>query len=118
MAGSQWFSVFDMASGYWQVPMAAKDKHLTAFATKDGLFEWNVMPFGLRNAPATYCKLMGTVLAGMTYRDCMVYMDDVMVFSKDIDSHLQAQTRVFERLREHNLMVSPAKTFLFHEEAT
>ena len=81
MSGSRWFSVFDMASGYWQVAVAEEDKPLTAFVTKEGPFEWNSMPFGLRCAPATHCRLMGKVLAGLNYVDCLVYMDDVVVFS-------------------------------------
>ena len=61
-----------MASGYWQVEMAAEDKAKTAFRTRDGLFEFNVMPFGLTNAPSTFQRLMDLVLAGLTWQMCLV----------------------------------------------
>ena len=105
MGGSRYFSGFDMTSGYWQVEMAEEDKPKTAFVTRDGLFEWNRMPFGLRNAPATYCRLMGKVLAGLTHTDCMVYMDDVLVFSESYEGHIEKLDRVFQRFREHGLTV-------------
>ena len=76
------------------------------------------MPFGLRSAPATFCRLMGKVLAGLNYLDCLVYMEDMMVFSPDIESHVAKLTRVFDRLREHNLMVNPFKTHLFQRKTT
>ncbi|CEP03612.1 hypothetical protein PBRA_009497 [Plasmodiophora brassicae] len=78
MQGAPCFSAFDLTSGCWQVPVAEADQYKSAFVTRDGLFEWNRMPFGLKCAPATFCRLMGKVIAGMSFVDCLVYMDDVV----------------------------------------
>jgi RNase H-like domain found in reverse transcriptase/Reverse transcriptase (RNA-dependent DNA polymerase) len=113
-----------MSSGYWQVEMQEDSKKLTAFATRSGLFEWNRMPFGLKCSPATYCRLMHMVLNGLTYIDCLVYLDDVLIFSgnpkddlaEELDVHLCKLYKVFRRLRQHKLTVNPSKTFLFQRK--
>ena len=81
LSGSKLFSTLDMLSGYWQVEMSPADREKTAFCTPDGLFEFKVMPFGLCNAPATFQRLMDTVLAGLQWSSCLVYIDDVIVLS-------------------------------------
>ena len=79
LAGSKLFSTLDLLSGYWQVEVADADKEKTAFTTQEGLFEFNVMPFGLCNAPATFQRLMDLVLAGVQWSRCLVYLDDIIV---------------------------------------
>ena len=81
LSGSKWFSTIDLLSGYWQVNIAENDKEKTAFITHDGLFEFNVMPFGLSNAPATFQGLMNLALSGMLWSECLVYLDDIIVFA-------------------------------------
>ena len=88
LAGSQWFSTLDLISGYWQVKLDDNDRHKTAFSAPDGLFEFNVMPFGLCNAPATFQRLMDMVLAGMNWKTCLVYLDDIIILGKDFPTHL------------------------------
>ena len=80
LAGAQWFTTLDLLSGYWQVGLTEAARQKSAFVTRRGLFLWNVMPFGLCNAPSTFERLMETVLAGLQWRTCLIYIDDVVVF--------------------------------------
>ena len=82
LGGSKWFTSIDLASGYWQVEVAEEDKEKTAFITKYGLFEYNVMPFGLCNAPATFQRLMNTALGDILWKFVMDYIDDISIYSK------------------------------------
>ena len=70
-------------SGYWQVEMDPADKQKTAFDCQEGLFLFNIMPFGVTNAPWTFERLMETVLAGLQYNICLVYLDDIIVYGAD-----------------------------------
>ena len=75
--------------GYWQVEVAAKDREKTVFYTPDDLFEFNVLPFGLSNAPSTFQMMMDLVLAGLQWTKCLVYLDDVIVVGTTFSEHLQ-----------------------------
>ena len=85
LAGAKYFSTLDMASGYWQVPMDSASQEKTAFSTYAGLYEFNKMPFGLVNAPATFQRLMEIALAGLTQDCCLTYLDDVLVIGRSIE---------------------------------
>ena len=89
LEGMRYFSSLDLKSGYWQIPMAEHDKEKTAFITPGGLYQFRVMPFGLTNAPATFQRMMDLVLAGIKWQHCLVYLDDVLVFSRSFDEHLR-----------------------------
>ena len=81
--GARYFSTLDLKSGYWQVPIREEDKAKTAFRASNGqLFEFNQLPFGLCNAPATFSRLMDRALAGLAWEVCLYYLDDIIVFSK------------------------------------
>lgn len=105
--GTKYHSVLDLRAGYWQVPIAECDKEKTAFSTPDGLFEFNVMAFGLSNAPATFMRLMSIVLAGLDFSHC--FIDDTLVSSCEWMAHLQHLRTVFERFRKFNLRLKPEK---------
>ena len=112
LAGSQWFSTLDLTSGYWQVEISEADKDKTAFCTPDGLFRFNVMPFGLCNAPATFQRLMDAVLGGLQWDQCLVYLDDIIVLGRSFESHLKALSDVLGRLERAGLRLKPAKCHL------
>ena len=98
LAGKQWFSTLDLASGYWQVSLSQEARVKTAFATHSGLFQFRVMPFGLCNAPATFERLMDRVLQGLRWSHCLVYLDDIISFGSTFDGALTNLTLIFERL--------------------
>ena len=109
LAGSKWFTTLDLLSGYWQVEVSPEDREKTAFCTHEGLFEFRVMPFGLCNAPATFQRLMDSVLAGLQWSTCLVYIDDIVIPGKTFQAHLTHLRAVFDRLSEAGLKLKPRK---------
>jgi len=107
------FSTLDLRSGYYQIKVNEEDIPKTAFITTDGLWEFVRMPFGLVNAPATFCRTMNTAFAGLRYSKVIVYLDDVVVFSKDIEKHFEDLQIVFKRLIDNNLKLKPTKCHFF-----
>lgn len=81
MGKAKYFSTFDLNSAYWQIPVNPNDKEKTAFISHTGLFEFDVMPFGLCNAPATFQRYMDLIFAGIKWISCLIYLDDIIVFS-------------------------------------
>ena len=115
LAGKQWFSTLDLASGYWQVSLSQDARAKTAFATHSGLFQFRVMPFGLCNAPATFERLMDRVLQGLRWSRCLVYLDDIISFGGTFGAALSNLTLIFERLRLYGLQLKSSKCHLFRE---
>ena len=113
LAGKQWFSTLDLASGYWQVSLSQEARVKTAFATHSGLFQFRVMPFGLRNAPVTFERLMDRALQGLWWSRCLVYLDDIISFGSTFDGALANLTLIFERLRSYRLQLKSTKCHLF-----
>ena len=109
LAGSKWFTTLDLKSGYWQVEVDPEHREKTAFCTQEGLFEFNVMPFGLCNAPATFQRLMDSVLAGLQWSACLVYIDDIIIMGKSFEEHLHNLQQVFERIKLAGLKLHPGK---------
>ena len=105
-----------MNSGYWQLLLAVADRSKTAFPTKDGLYEFLRMPFGLCNAPATFQHAVQLVFRGMTWREVLTYLDDINVLGTGFEDHLTNLHKVFERLQEHNLKLKPRKCKFFQTE--
>ena len=100
LAEATFFSTLDLRSGYWQVEVDPGNREKTAFCAPEGLFEFNVMPFGLCNAPATLQWLMDSVLASLHWRDCLVYINDIVVVGKSFEEHLHNLQQVLEHLRQ------------------
>ena len=103
------FSLLDLKSGYWQIPMDKDSKQKTAFSTHQGSFQWNVLPFGLMNAPSSFQMLMSQVFQGMTFKHLIIYIDDLLVYSKSFAEHLEHLQAVFDRLRGARLKLHPKK---------
>ena len=103
LGGSRLFSALDLKNGYWQVEIDERDREKTAFITPNGLYHFNVMPFGLCNAPATFERLMDSILRTLPFEMCLCYIDDVIIFSQDFESHLERLEKVLVCIREAGL---------------
>jgi hypothetical protein len=109
MAGAKWFTTFDLRSSYHQVEMEPKYADKTAFISREGSFRFLTMPFGLCNAGATFQRLMDVIMTGLNFEACLVYLDDIVVFSRDLEQYLQRIRQVLERLRTASLKLKPNK---------
>ncbi|KAF0736150.1 Uncharacterized protein FWK35_00026021 [Aphis craccivora] len=97
------YSTMDLKSGYWQVGLSPETRPLTVFRTQRGLYQFRVMPFGVKNAPATFCRLVSEVFRGLVGKFVLVYLDDIVVYSESPDQHLNHLQRVLERLLSYGL---------------
>ncbi|GFX60862.1 retrovirus-related Pol polyprotein from transposon 17.6 [Trichonephila clavipes] len=116
LSGHKWFSTLDLKSGYWQVEIYPEDREKTAFTSGQGLWQFKVMPFGLCNAPATFERLMETVLKGLTFEACLIYLDDVIIGGRTFEEHLQNIRKVLSKLSDANLKLNPSKCKFFQKE--
>ena len=109
LSGAAWFSCLDLKSGYYQIEMEEADKQKTAFWCPLGFYEFNRMPQGICNAPATFQRLMEKCIGDMAFTDVLVYLDDLLVFSRTLEEHEQKLDRVLSRLEEYGLKLNPEK---------
>jgi len=105
----RWFSTLDLSSGYHQIAMGQGSKERTAFITQDGLFQFNVMAFGLNGAPATFTRAMQHVMRGLEWYWLLIYLDDIIVFSSTFSEHLDHLKQVFQRFRDADLRLNAKK---------
>lgn len=109
LAGSAWFSTLDFSNGYWQVEVAKEDREKTAFTTGRGLYQWRAMPMGLTNSPATFQRMMELVLRGLPWHICIVYLDDILIYSRTYEDHLCHLEEVLTRIQSAGLKLNPGK---------
>ena len=116
LGGSCWFSTLDL-SGFHQVSIAEEDRPKTAFLIPaSNLWQWRVFPFGLINSPSVFERLMERVFAGLAFLILLIYLDDIIVYSKTFDEHLQNLKTVLERLKNANLKLNPKKCILLRKK--
>lgn len=113
LSGSQWFSVLDLKSGYYQIEVEETDKSKTAFVCPLGFWEFNRMPQGVTNAPSTFQRLMEKCMGDMHLKEVLVFLDDLIVFSKTLEEHEARLMKVLDRLKEFGLKLSPEKCSFF-----
>ena len=106
---AKFITTLDLASGFWQIPMAEEDISKTAFVCPRGQFEWLVMPFGLCNAPSTFQSMMDEVLRPFISRFVVVYMDDVTIYSNTLEEHLHHLEQVFQKFQDNSFYCKPHK---------
>lgn len=111
-----YFTTLDLASGYHQIEISEEDRQKTAFSTQSGHYEFLRMPFGLKTAPATFQRAMDNILRGLQGIHCLVYLDDIIIFSASLDEHIQKLRTVFDRLKQTNLKVQLDKSEFLRKE--
>jgi hypothetical protein len=112
VGGRRYYSKFDLRSGYFQIPIKEDDKHKTAFITTHGLFEFNVLAQGLKNSPPSFQRIMSSLLLPCK-KFCIVYLDDVLIYSDNFDQHLQHVNQVLAILNKHRFQLNPPKCEVF-----
>ncbi|XKL60483.1 hypothetical protein PGB90_007540 [Kerria lacca] len=104
------FSLLDLSNGFHQIPVYEKDIPKTAFSTENGHYEYLRMPFGLKNAPASFQRMMNSILQNLIGKICFVYLDDIIIFSTSIENHNFDLKTVFNQLRRYSLRIQPDKS--------
>ena len=116
LGGNKMFSTLDLRSGFWQLPVRKDDQAKTAFTCHMGLFQCKRIPFGLCNAPAFFQRTMDKVLTGLIGVSVFVYLDDIIIFSKNTVDHIKHIQNVFNRIRDAGLRLNPNRCSFGLEE--
>ena len=118
MSSATLFSTFDLRSSYHQIQVAPQDRDKTTFICLRGMYRYRNMPFGLCNAGATFQRLMDVVMSGLHFEVCLVYLDDIVLFSRTCEEHLERLVRVLGRLESAGLKLKPEKCNLMQKSVS
>ena len=109
------FSKFDLKSGFWQLGIDPSDRHKTAFCIPNAQYQWTVLPFGLKTAPSLFQKAMTRIFEPLL-SSAIIYIDDILLFSKDMESHAKLLDQFFQLANQYGIMFSEKKIHLAHQE--
>ena len=110
LSGSRFYSVCDARSGFWQLPLDKASQNMTAFPARGRLYAWQVLPMGLSVSPGIFQQVMMSVLGDDIYQSCVVYIDDIIIYSKTQNDHIAALERIFKKLLEAGIKLHPEKS--------
>ena len=117
---AKYVTKFDLLKGFWQIPLTDRAKEISAFVTPDGLYQYKVMPFGMKNSPATFQRLINMIITGLD--NCKsrkeTYIDDASIYSEEWDQQIKTIREFFERLSKAKLTINLAKSELCHATLT
>ena len=113
---AKYITKIDCTSGYWQIPLDEKSRKLTAFTTRDGRWQYKSLPMGITNAAPTFQKNMEIMLTGLLWKCCIVYIDDIIIYSNSFEEHMQHLEQVLERLKKVNITIKVSKCFFCRSE--
>ena len=116
LSTARFFSTADLQSGYWQLKLDEKDRAKTAFITRYGLYEYTKLPMGLSSAPSTFQRWMELIFRGLQWKKLLIYLDDIIIYCPDIESHLSDLSEVLDLLQKAGLKLKPAKCHLLQSE--
>jgi hypothetical protein len=112
----KYFSCLDLSQGYYQVKLETKDRPCTAFSTENGHWQMKRMPQGLKISPSSFSRMMSIAMSGLTQENCFIYLDDIIVFGRNLIHHNSNLIKIFERLRKVNLKIHPNKCHFLRKE--
>lgn len=116
LSGSIYFSHLDLHQGYYQVSLNKDSRKYTAFTTSTGQYQMKRLPMGLKTSPSSFSRIMSVALSGLTFEQCFVYLDDLIIFGRNMATHNKNLTDVLERLRKVNLKLNPEKCYFLKKE--
>ena len=116
LGGNKWFSVIDLKSGFHQIPLRTTDIEKTAFSINNGKYEFTRLPFGLKNAPAIFQRTLDDILRSFIGKTCFVYIDDIIIFSRDETQHFKDLEDIFETLENANMKIQLNKCIFLKKE--
>ena len=116
IGNANYITKFDLLKGFWQIPLTERAKEISAFDTSNGLFQYNVMPFGMKNSPATFQRLVNTIISGLNR--CHAYIDDVIIHNNTFEDYLQSILNLFDWRSDASLTINLSKSSFCHAVVT